>query len=82
MAGVLELAQLLQHDGVAEVDVWGRRIEAELAAQRLTALTCARELRSERTGRQRVLDVAGEPRGGLEVLVGWHALGIGHRVQW
>ena len=32
--GVLELAQLLQHDGVAEVDVGGRRVEAELDAQR------------------------------------------------
>ena len=34
MAEVLELAQLLQHDGVAEVDVGRRRVEAELDAQR------------------------------------------------
>ena len=33
MAEVLELAQLLQDDGVAEVDVGRRRVEAELDAQ-------------------------------------------------
>ena len=31
---VLELAQLLQHDGVAEVQVGRRRVQAELDAQR------------------------------------------------
>ena len=34
MAGVLELAQLLEHDGVAEVDVGGGRVDPELDAQR------------------------------------------------
>ena len=34
MAGVLELAQLLQDDGVAEVDVRRRRVDPELDAQR------------------------------------------------
>ena len=34
MPEVLELAQLLQHDRVAEVDVGRRRVEAELDAQR------------------------------------------------
>ena len=33
MAQVLELAQLLQHDGVAEVDVRRRRVEAQLGPQ-------------------------------------------------
>ena len=33
VAEVLELAQLLQHDGVAEVDVGRRRVEAELGPQ-------------------------------------------------
>ena len=33
VAEVLELAQLLQHDGVAEVDVRRRRVEAELGPQ-------------------------------------------------
>ena len=34
VAGVLELAQLLEHHGVAEVDVGGGRVEPELDAQR------------------------------------------------
>ena len=34
MSGVLELAQLAQHDRVAEVDVRGRRVDPELYAQR------------------------------------------------
>ena len=34
MARVLELAQLLQHDGVAEMDVGGGRVEPELDPQR------------------------------------------------
>ena len=34
MPGVLEVAQLAQHDRVAEVDVGRRRIDAELHAQR------------------------------------------------
>ena len=34
VAGVLELAQLAQHDRVAEVDVRRRRVDAELHAQR------------------------------------------------
>ena len=34
MAGVLELAQLVEDDGVAEVDVGRRGVDAELDAQR------------------------------------------------
>ena len=34
VAGVLELAQLLEHDHVAEVDVGGRRVDPELHPQR------------------------------------------------
>ena len=34
MTQILELAQLVQHDGVTDVDVWRRRIESELDAQR------------------------------------------------
>ena len=42
MAEVLELAQLAQDDGVAEVDVGRRRVEAELDAQRPSrARACA-----------------------------------------
>jgi hypothetical protein len=37
VAEVLELPQLLQHDGVAEVDVGGRRVQAELHAKRTAA---------------------------------------------
>ena len=36
MAEILEFAQLLQDDGVAEVDVGRRRVEAELRAQLAT----------------------------------------------
>ena len=34
MAPVLELAQLVEDDGVAEVDVGGRRVDPELDPQR------------------------------------------------
>ena len=64
VAGVLELAQLLQHDGVAEVDVRGGRVEPELDAQR----AAARQLLRERPAGQVVDGVAREVRrrfGGL-----------------
>lgn len=35
MAEILKLAKLVEHDGMADVDVRRRRVEAELAAQRL-----------------------------------------------
>ena len=47
MAEVLQLAQLVQHHRVAEMDVGRGRIEAELAAQRLAARVRARELLRE-----------------------------------
>ncbi len=43
MALILELAQLLEDDGVAEVDVGGRRVDPELDPQR----TMRRELLGE-----------------------------------
>ena len=57
MARVLELAQLLQHDHVAEVDVGRGRVDAELGAQR-PALLCAPARASPR-GRRRA---ASRPR--------------------
>ena len=44
VAGVLELAQLLQHDGVSEVDVGRRRVDAELHPQRPPVRGGLREL--------------------------------------
>jgi hypothetical protein len=64
VAGVLELAQLLQHDRVAEVDVRGGRVEAELDPQR----PAARQLLRERPAGEVVDGVARELRrhaGGL-----------------
>ena len=46
VARVLELAQLLQHDGVAEVDVGRGRVEAELDPQRPALALGELELRS------------------------------------
>ena len=43
VAGVLELAQLRQHDGVAEVDVGRGRVEPELDAQRAALREALRE---------------------------------------
>ena len=54
VAGVLELAQLLQHDGVPEVDVRGGRVEPELDPQR----AAARQLLRERPAGQVVDGVA------------------------
>ena len=64
MAGVLELAQLLQHDRVAEVEVGRGRVQAELDAQR----AAAREALLERARGQAVDRVARQVRrrlGGL-----------------
>ena len=44
VAEVLKLAQLVEHDRVADVDVGSRRVEAELAAQRFTGHLGAGEL--------------------------------------
>jgi hypothetical protein len=65
VAGVLELAQLLEHDRVPEVDVRGRRVQAELDPQR----AAAGELLRERAAREVVDGVAREVRrrfGGLQ----------------
>ena len=56
MAEVLELAQLLQDDRVAEVDVGRGRVEAELDAQLAPLARGLRELALEaalRAGRRR-----------------------------
>ena len=60
VAEVLELAQLAQHDGVAEVDVRRGRVDAELDPQRPAPRA---ELALERARRQRVDGVAGEEAG-------------------
>jgi hypothetical protein len=54
----LELAQLLEHDRVPEVDVRGRRVQTELDAQR----AAGRELLRERAAREVVDGVAREVR--------------------
>ncbi len=59
MAGVLELAQLLQHDGVAEVDVGGGRVEPELDPQR----AALGEAAFERPGGQAIDRISGEVGG-------------------
>ena len=48
MAGVLELAQLVEDDGVAEVDVRSRGVDSELDAQRTPLALGAVELGLER----------------------------------
>ena len=52
MAEVLELAQLLQDDGVAEVDVGRRRVQPELHAQRTARPELALELAAGRRRRR------------------------------
>jgi hypothetical protein len=47
MPQVLELAHLVEHDGVADVDVGRRRIQAELDAQRLAGGFRAASLRTQ-----------------------------------
>jgi hypothetical protein len=44
---VLQLAQLVQHHGVAEVDVGRRRVQPELDAQRLAGGSERASLRSQ-----------------------------------
>ena len=74
MAEVLELAQLLQDDRVAEVDVGRRRVEAELHAQLATVAGGLLELALEPPLRQGVDGVAGQERGGVRG-------GLGHPTQ-
>ena len=54
VAGVLELAQLVEDDGVAEVDVRGRGVHAELDAQRTPLALGEVELGLERALREHV----------------------------
>ena len=65
MAEVLELAQLLQDDRVAEVDVRRRGIEAELHAELAPLARGRLELALETALGQRVDGVSGEERGGV-----------------
>jgi hypothetical protein len=44
MAKILHLAHLVQHDGVAKMDVRRRRVEAELDPQRRAARKLLRDL--------------------------------------
>ena len=70
VARVLELAQLLEHDGVAEVDVGGGRVEPELHPQR----TAFGEPPLEGSVGQAVDRVAGEMGGRASGVRGgfWH----------
>jgi hypothetical protein len=54
--GVLEVAQLAQHDGVPEVDVGRRRVDAQLDAQRASE----RELALQFARRQHLRGAARE----------------------
>ena len=76
VARVLELAQLLEHHGVAEMDVGGRRVEAELDAQR----TVLREPPLERSAGQAVDRVAGQMRGRASGVRGGSAIRPNARV--
>jgi hypothetical protein len=58
---VLELPQLAQNDGMAEVDVGGRRVDAELRAQR----TLQPELVLQRPGGEAFDRIPRQPRGRL-----------------
>ena len=70
MAEVLELAQFLQHDGVAEMDVGRGRVQPELDAQ-LAALAFGQgELGLQAAPRQGIGGVAGEERGGVRWVFG------------
>jgi hypothetical protein len=71
VAEVLELAQLLEHDGVPEVDVGGRRVHPELHPQRPPEP----ELGLQPARGQRLRGVAREVGGGL---LG----GVGHPGRW
>src|SRR5690606_25086440 len=44
MTQLLELAQLVDQDGVTKMQVWGSRIEARLDAQRLAGLQALQQL--------------------------------------
>jgi hypothetical protein len=57
--GVLELAQLVEHDAVAQVQVWTRGIDAELDAQGPLQGQLALQL----TGRKGIDDVAQQGSG-------------------
>jgi hypothetical protein len=70
VAQILELAQLLQHDGVAEVDVGGRRVQAELDAQLPSLALGEGELGLQAPARKGVGGVAGEVRGGVRGVLG------------
>jgi hypothetical protein len=65
VAEVLELAQLLEDDRVAEVDVRRSRVETELRAQRPTFPRGLLELALEPAPREGVDGVSGEERGGF-----------------
>jgi hypothetical protein len=75
MAEILQLAHLVQHHGMAQVQVGRGRVQAQLDAQRLAALFGARELLREFAfdqqfvdaasgDRQRLLDFVGQGQGG------------------
>ena len=74
MAEVLELAQLLQDDRVAEVQVRRGRVQPELGPQRTALARGLLEPALQAAGGQRVDGVAGQEGG----VVG----GGRHRAQW
>ena len=78
VAGVLELAQLAQHDGVAEVDVGRGGIDAELHAQGPPLAARQPELVRERALGQAVDGVTGESAGELDSVLGGCVGGVRH----
>ena len=65
MAEVLELAQLAEHDRVAEVDVGSGGVDPELDAQGTPGLRSGGELGREGAAREALDGVPGEVRSGV-----------------
>ena len=70
VAQVLQLAHLVQHNGVAKVQVGCGRIQAQFDAQRYAALFGARQFLGELTFNQQLVDTAFGDGEGLQNLVG------------
>ncbi|MFU0842271.1 MAG: hypothetical protein ACFWTZ_06680 [Burkholderia sp.] len=75
VAEVLELAQLVEHHGVAEMDVGSRRVEAELAAQGLARRLGAGELLHEFLLDQEGIRAAADRGHGFADVIG-HRVGL------
>ena len=82
MAQVLELAELAQHDGVAEGQLGSRRVDPQLDPQRTPLARSAGQAWGQAVGGEHLGDADAEFVGGFDELGGYRSIVCRGRVEF